>query len=190
MKGSEKANIMKSSEAIPEMDSPPPSHPGRNGLIAHATHMAAAPNTDVAAKACLRTSLAILNSPAPIRCATCTLNPTEAAERMPPNSQVLVDMSPIAADASAPRLPTMEASIYTITIYESWASMEGILSRTIKASRCLHDNDLPLRTISSNIASVFIYYLNRSALLLPDRGGKFNEFFNRLSGFNLLSLGH
>jgi hypothetical protein len=51
----------------------------------------------------------------------------------------------------------MEASIYTITIYESWASMEGILSRTIKASRCLHDNDLPLRTISSNIASVFIY---------------------------------
>ena len=45
-------------------------------------------------------------------------------------------------------------------------------------------------TISSNIASVFIYYLNRSALLLPDRGGKFNEFFNLLSGFNLLSLGH
>lgn len=35
--------------------------------------------------------------------------------------------------------------------------MEGILSRTIKASRCLHDNSLPLRTISSNTASVFIY---------------------------------
>ena len=68
--------------------------------------------------------------------------------------------------------------------------MEGILSRTIKASRCLHDNSLPLRTISSNTASVFIYYLNRSDLLHPDRGHKFNEFFNRLSGFNLLSLGH
>ena len=68
--------------------------------------------------------------------------------------------------------------------------MEGMLSRTIKARRCLHDNSLPLRTISSNTASVFIYYLNRSALLLLDRGGKFNEFFNLLSGFNLLSLGH
>lgn len=68
--------------------------------------------------------------------------------------------------------------------------MEGILSRTIKASRCLHDNSLPLRTISSNTASVFIYYLNRPAILHPDRGGKFNEFFNLLSGFNLLSLGH
>ena len=37
--------------------------------------------------------------------------------------------------------------------------MEGILSRTIKASRCLHDNSLPLRTISSNTASVFITFL-------------------------------
>ena len=116
MNGSEKANIMKYSEAIPEMDSSPPSHPGRNGLIAQAIHMAPTPNTEVAAKDCLRTSRALLNSPAPIRCATWTLKPTDAAERIPPKSHVLVDISPMAAEASAPRLPTMEASIYTITI--------------------------------------------------------------------------
>ena len=114
--GSEKANIMKYSEAIPEMDSSPPSQPGRNGHIAQAIHIAAKPNTDVAARACLSTSLAIRNSPAPTRCATCTLNPTDAAERIPPKSHVLVDIRPIAADASAPRLPTIEASIYTITM--------------------------------------------------------------------------
>ena len=98
------------------MDSSPPSHPGRKGLTAQATHIAPSPKTDVAARACLRTSLARLNSPAPMRWATCTLKPTDAADSIPPKSQVLVDIRPIAAEASAPRLPTMEASMYTITI--------------------------------------------------------------------------
>ena len=56
----------------------------------------------------------------------------EAAEHTPMNSQVVVDTSPMDAEASAPRLPTMEASIYCIVMDEIWAMIDGKLSWAVR----------------------------------------------------------
>jgi hypothetical protein len=46
----------------------------------------------------------------------------------PPNSHIVVETIPIDADALAPRLPTIDASIYCIIIMDSWARMAGKLN--------------------------------------------------------------
>lgn len=63
----------------------------------------------------------------PIRCATCTENPVAAAAHSPQNSHVVVDTNPMEADAFAPRLPTIEASIYCIAMEDNWAITAGAL---------------------------------------------------------------
>ena len=92
------------------------------------TAEAISPNTIVHRIACRRTSFASFSRSAPISCATCTENPVAAETHSPPNSQVVLETSPIAAVAAAPRLPTMDASIYCIMIELIWASTAGILS--------------------------------------------------------------
>ena len=71
--------------------------------------------------------LAPTSSPAPIRCAICTLKPVLNAEVRPPKSHVLDATSPMDADASAPSLPTMDASMYSITIEDICAKIAGTL---------------------------------------------------------------
>lgn len=61
------------------------------------------------------------------------------------------------AEASAPRLPTIEASMYSMTIEESWASIDGTLNRTINSSRCLQLIGLPERIDSSNTYSFLLF---------------------------------
>ena len=49
-------------------------------------------------------------------------------DEFPPSSQVLVETRPIAADAFAPRLPTMAESMYCITMEEICVKIAGMLS--------------------------------------------------------------
>ena len=71
--------------------------------------------------------LAPSSSLAPTLWATPTVKPMPMEVHKPPTSQVVVDTTPMAADALAPKLPTMEASIYSIIIVEIWAIMAGKL---------------------------------------------------------------
>ena len=80
-----------------------------------------------------------------------------AAAHTPLKSQVVVDTRPMDAEASAPRLPTIEASMYSMTIEESWASIDGTLNRTINSSRCLQLIGLPERIDSSNMYSFLLF---------------------------------
>ena len=77
-------------------------------------------------------TLAPRMSPAPIRCATCTEKPVAAATHNPQKSHVVVETKPIAADSSAPRLPTIAASIYCMTMEESCAIIAGTLNCTVR----------------------------------------------------------
>ena len=49
------------------------------------------------------------------------------AAHSPQNSHVVVDTNPMEADAFAPRLPTIEASIYCIAMEDNWAITAGAL---------------------------------------------------------------
>ena len=59
----------------------------------------------------------------------------------PPMSQVEVDTRPMEADAFAPKLPTMAASIYCIAMELISARIAGML-RLITLSSCLLRSDL------------------------------------------------
>ena len=43
---------------------------------------------------------------------------------------------PMEADASAPRLPTIAASMYCITMEDSWANIAGKLNLSVRLSLC------------------------------------------------------
>ena len=77
---------------------------------------------------CRMRFLASASSPAPILCAHWTEKPIPIAIASPPKSHVEEDTRPIAAEPSAPSLPTIDASIYCMTIVEICARIAGILS--------------------------------------------------------------
>lgn len=74
------------------------------------------PKIETAVMAWRRMDLALAISPAPMAWATCTAKPVDTAEHRPLNSQVVVETSPMEAEAFAPKLPTMAASMYCITM--------------------------------------------------------------------------
>lgn len=57
------------------------------------------------------TARARVKSLAPIKWAACTLKPIETEPTSDPKSQVAGSTRPMEAEASAPRLPTIEASM-------------------------------------------------------------------------------
>jgi hypothetical protein len=73
---------------------------------------------------------------------------------MPPNSQIVVDTSPIEAESSAPRQPTIDASIYCITIDDNCASTAGKLSKNVSLNCCPKVNSCPV-LIKAKRASLF-----------------------------------
>ena len=100
---------------------------------------------------------ALPKSLAPMKWATCTEKPVAKALSRLPISQVVDSMSPMLAEASAPKCPTIEASIKNIMTVEICASMEGILKPTMRFSfspRCM---ERPAR-IDSIRYSVFLLY--------------------------------
>ena len=93
--------------------------------------------------------LALAKSPAPIRCATCTENPVVAAAHNPQNSHVVVETKPMEAAAFAPRLPTIEASMYCMAMEDTCAMMAGVLRYMVRRSCCFSVILFPSR-ISDN----------------------------------------
>ena len=57
-----------------------------------------------------------------------------AAEARPPISHPVDSTSPMAAEALAPRCPTIEASMKNITVADICARMEGILKLAMSQS--------------------------------------------------------
>ena len=94
--------------------------------------------------------LASSSLPAPILWAACIENPDATAPVIPPNSQVLLDTSPMDADASAPRLPTIDASMYCITMDVICAIIAGILKVTTNSSCWAAVSFSPCRIRSNN----------------------------------------
>ena len=116
------------------MSALPPSQKGSRSLIEKPTMRSATEKSSVAANDCLSTDFASFPRFAPRRCATCTEKPVVAAEHSPQKSQSVVDMSPMDADALAPRLPTIAASMYCMATVEICAMMAGTLSRAVSLS--------------------------------------------------------
>ncbi len=111
-----------------QISAPPPSHRGRTPLSPAPKRQSSRLKTKTARSPCRTIFLALFSSPAPIRWAICTVKPMLAAEQSPPISQVLEETSPIDAESFAPSCPTMEASIYCMTMEEIWAIMAGMLN--------------------------------------------------------------
>ena len=112
-------------------------------------------NIRVQISPCRNTCRAFTKSLAPIKWATCTEKPIEAAAVTLPNSHVVLSTKPIEADASVPKWPTMEASIKNINTVVICARIDGILNSTIKLSFSPRVNVLFSR-IFANKASLFL----------------------------------
>ena len=128
----------------------PFSQVGKNGLIKHPASPTASPKMSIVIIDCLSTERASAGRPAPMRWATCTENPVVAALHTPAKSHIVVDTSPIEAESSAPSRPTIEASIYCMSIDVNWASIAGIESRAVSRNSCFNVMALPSRIIASN----------------------------------------
>ena len=99
---------------------------------------------------------------------TCTEKPIDAALITLPISHVVDSTKPILAEASAPRCPTMEASMKNIMTVVIWANIEGILKLTISLSFSFCGMGWPLRMFA-NSASLFLFpnipYFNDAKLI-------------------------
>ena len=131
------------------MSSWPPSQWGSGPLMAAPTATMSSPNNRHTTMDCRKTCRACSFFLAPSRCATCTVNPVVTALQMPPKSHNVVETSPIDAESSAPRLPTMEASMYCMMMLESCAMMAGTLSEAVSSSCCRSVMGLPSRMRAS-----------------------------------------
>ena len=101
------------------MEGSPPNQTGNEPLIEAPATPHNKPNKPTATKACRSIVLAFRISPAPMEWATCTEKPVAAAEQVPPKSHVVVETKPMEAAALAPKLPTMAASIYCMTMEDN-----------------------------------------------------------------------
>ena len=119
------------------MVSSPPSQRGRGPLMAQPAATSSRLNIIDMVTDWRRTSRAATASFAPRRCDTCTKNPVAQAYMSPAKSHVVVDTSPIDAEASAPRLPTIEASMNCIRMEDSCEMTAGILNCTVSLNCCI-----------------------------------------------------
>lgn len=111
----------------------------------------------VAISAWRNTWRALKKSFAPMKCATWTEKPIDAALVILPNSHVDDSTRPMDADACAPRRPTIEASIKNIITLVICARMDGMLNPIIRFSFSLPVIGLPSRIAASNM-SVFLMF--------------------------------
>ena len=102
------------------------------------------------------TCRARMKSFAPMKWAACTENPSDMALVMLLKSQVVDSTRPMLAEASAPKCPTMEASMKNIITLVICASIDGILNSTIKLSFSLVLRACPSRILASNLSVVFL----------------------------------
>lgn len=116
------------------MEASPPSHKGRWRQMERPITASMMLKRKAVVKAWRKMLRAADRSLAPILWATCTEKPVEQAEHKPPKSHVVVVTNPMEAEASAPRLPTIEASIYCMTMEENWATTAGTLNHAASSS--------------------------------------------------------
>ena len=104
---------------------------------------------------------ALTKSLAPMKWATWTEKPVDTAPITLPMSQVVDSMSPMLAEAAAPRCPTMAASMKNMSTVVICARMDGTLRSTINLSFSCMVIVLPMRIFSSNISLRFAipYYI-------------------------------
>ena len=133
------------------MSSLPPSQWGRSSLMLMPISASSKLKPRHTTRACRRTLRALSASLAPILCATCTEKPVAAALPSPQNSHVVVAMMPMLAELMAPSCPTIDASMYSMTMFEIWESMAG-MARRAASSTCSRVviPPPPERTRSSN----------------------------------------
>ena len=157
------------------MASSPPSQRGSGPLTARPTTISIILKISVIVIDCLNTALALDMSFAPRKWETITKKPVAQAVVSPPNSHVVVETMPIDAEASAPRLPTMEASMNCIKIDDNWEMMAGILNCTVSMSCCPSDIGCPSCTSFKSLYDCLLLigrkdkdYLNQGTY--PDYG--------------------
>ena len=93
--------------------------------------------------------------------------PAAAAEQILPISHVVVSIKPIDADASAPRLPTIDASIYCIIVVVSCAKMAGVAKLSTRRACWPRVIGLLLRIMHSSWSFclfIFINYISSAKL--------------------------
>ena len=146
--GIESAKMRKYQRALGMISSLPPSQCGSQLLMAVPIPSSVRLNTSAASSPRRTRFLAFLSSFAPMAWAICTVKPIFMAMHRPPKSQVVVETSPMDAAASEPRCPTIEASMYCMTIEEIWAKMAGRLSVIVRWISCLRDSASPFLSFS------------------------------------------
>ena len=144
-KGSDSAKIRKYEDAPGQIELSAWSQWGSPLAMAPPTAAISSPKANPAHSPCFTRFRASFSSPAPMRCATMTENPTTNALHSPPNSHVLEATSPMAAEASRPSCPTMAASMYCMTIDEICAKIAGKLSCNVSAVCCRRASGRPSR---------------------------------------------
>ena len=107
------------------------SHEGRGPEIAIPIRARRVLNARQATMACRNMDRDFTKSDAPIRWAIWTEKPVAQADRLPQMSHVDVESRPLAADASAPRLPTIDASMYCMAMAEIGATIAGKLKSAV-----------------------------------------------------------
>ena len=93
------------------MSSPPRNQMGNLKAMSDAHKVTNKLKASVQTNAWRNTCRALTKSLAPIKWATCTEKPNETAEQRPPKSHVADSTKPMDADAAAPSLPTIAASM-------------------------------------------------------------------------------
>ena len=158
MNGIAHEKMRKYCEAPSTISAPPPNHSGMGRWSSTPTKVMNKLNTMPQTRACRYTWRALGKSLAPIKCATCTEKPVEAAINTLPNNQIVGSMRPILAEAAVPRCPTMLASMKNIITVVSCANIDGILKLTMSRSFSPRVMGNPLRMLANNL----------SLLLLPN----------------------
>ena len=102
------------------------------------------------------TCRARMKSFAPMKWAACTENPSDMALVMLLKSQVVDSTRPMLAEASAPKCPTMEASMKNIITLVICANIEGMLKSTIKLSFSRVVSASPPLILASSLSVVFL----------------------------------
>ena len=139
------------------MAASPPSHSGKKRLIPIPVMPHKIPNIPTATNACRKIPRARCMSPAPKACATCTEKPVAAAEHNPLKSHVVVDTKPIDAEAFAPKLPTIAASMYCMTIEDNCAMIAGTLSCKVSLNCSPNVIKRPSRTRANKSYEAIIF---------------------------------
>ena len=141
------------------MSDPPPSQKGNcrcTNMLAMSTSRLM---TDVQRSPWRNTLRAFAKSLEPMKWATCTEKPSDAALVMLPMSHVVLSTRPMAAEAPAPKWPTIEASMKNMSTAVTCAKIDGMLRLTISLSLSLVVIDRPSRMSASN-ASLFFKSAN------------------------------